>query len=456
MIRIGHFSDLHYAGGANLTEVERCFRFAVDEAIRRGVQCAVISGDATDHALDMHAPAVEALARNVRRLAEHCPVLLLQGTFAHEPPGTLNVFRLLGGRYPVHVSDRIEQVALLPGGAWLSSDGWRFDVPPEGALALFSCVPTVNKAVVAAAVGATEVAAALGEQVSVLLRGFSPSNEAARASGVPTIGVSHGTVHGCLTEHGVPMAGFDHEFTTGALFAAGASAFLLGHIHRHQAWESDARVIAYAGSIGRLHYGEQGEKGFLVWEVGDAHARFALVPTPAKRTVEWSFEGMPDLNTLRAQAATLDLEGAFVRVRWTMPEEDRHQIDRAAIAAIFGRAAQVKLEGRVIPVVRTRAAGISQASTVAAKLTAWAQAAQAHVPPLLGCLEALQCATPEEIATRILEGIEEEGAFDVGESLAQAVDPDPAAAAQAEGSGFFQQTCHDRACVETEPADMTN
>src|SRR5512143_3251639 len=147
------------------------------------------------------------------------------------------------------------------------------------------------------------------------------------------------------------MAGFDHEFTTGALFAAGASAFLLGHIHRHQAWECDARMIAYAGSIGRLHYGEEGEKGFLVWEVGHTHAHFTLVPTPARRTVELSFEGMPDLDTLRAQAATLDLEGAFVRVRWTVPEEDRHQIDRAAIEAIFGHAAQVKLEGRVTPVV---------------------------------------------------------------------------------------------------------
>jgi len=83
MIRLGHFSDLHYAGGANFAEVDRCFSFAVDEAIRRGIECAVISGDSTDHALDVHAPAVEALASNVRRLADHCPVIMLQGTFSH-------------------------------------------------------------------------------------------------------------------------------------------------------------------------------------------------------------------------------------------------------------------------------------------------------------------------------------------------------------------------------------
>src|SRR5213593_2827816 len=95
IIRVAHFSDLHYAG-ATLAEVDRCFGFAVDHAIARGVDCAVISGDSTDHALEVHAPAVAALARNVRRLADHCPVLMLQGTFSHDPPGMLNVFRLLG------------------------------------------------------------------------------------------------------------------------------------------------------------------------------------------------------------------------------------------------------------------------------------------------------------------------------------------------------------------------
>lgn len=243
MIRAAHFSDIHYAG-TTLTEVDRCFTFAVNDAIERGVDVAVISGDSTDHALDVHAPAIDALARNIRRLADHCPVLMLQGTFSHEPPGTLNVFRLLGGKYPVHVADRLQQVALLQDGSWRASDGWRFDAMPNGTWALISCVPTVNKAVVAAAVGASEAAYAVGEQLTILLRGFASVNAAARGRGVATIGVSHGTVLGCLTEHGVPMAGLDHEFTTGSLFGAGASAFLLGHIHKHQAWQQDGRLIA--------------------------------------------------------------------------------------------------------------------------------------------------------------------------------------------------------------------
>ncbi|EWS56839.1 MULTISPECIES: DNA repair exonuclease [unclassified Methylibium] len=407
MIRIAHCSDLHY-GPKNLAEADRCFGAAVDRAIALGAQVAVLSGDATDHALDLHSPSAERLARQVRRLADHCPVLMLQGTFSHEPPGTLGLFRLLGGRYPVHVADRIAQVGLMGDGRWVVSDGWRFDEVPAGVQALFSCVPTVNKAMVAATMGASAAAEATGEQLAALLAGFAPGHRAARRQGVPTIGVSHGTVFGCLSEHGVPMAGFDHEFTTGALFASEAQAFMLGHIHRHQAWQrvgtAGHQCVAYAGSIGRFHYGEEGEKGFLMWEVDADGARFDQVPTPARRTVDIVFEGKPDIDALRTAIAQQDIAGAHVRVRWTVADEDRHEVDRALIERELGRAAEVKLEGRIVPVVRTRAAGISRASSLADKVRQWAQVTDAKPGPLLACLARLDSETGEVIAERILRG----------------------------------------------------
>jgi exonuclease SbcD len=266
----------------------------------------------------------------------------------------------------------------------------------------------VNKAVVAAAVGAADAAQAVGEHLAVLLRGFVPTNRAAQLQGLPTIGISHGTVFGCLSEHGVPMAGFDHEFTTGALFAAEAQAFMLGHIHRHQFWEQAGKAgrqcIAYPGSIGRFHYGEEGEKGFLVWEVDSDQARFALAPTPARRTVDVVFDGKPDLEELRAANAQQDIASAFVRVRWTVADEDRHQVDRRAILRLLEGAAETKLEGRIVPVVRTRAAGISQLAQMEDKVRVWAQVTEIRVEPLLDCLEALATQNPEQLADRLLDG----------------------------------------------------
>ncbi|HQR53989.1 MAG TPA: metallophosphatase family protein [Burkholderiales bacterium] len=371
----------------------------MDALIERGAQCVVISGDSTDHALDVHSPAVGALARQVRRLAEHCPVLMLQGTYSHEPPGTLDVFGCMGAKHPVYIADRICQVALVDG-RWVASERWRFERVPAGAQLLVSCLPTLNKCAVAAAVGATEADWAVGEHIAAVLRGFSPINEEARAAGVPTLGVSHGTVNGCVTEHGVPMAGLDHEFTTGSLFAAGASAFLLGHIHKHQGWRDGRRLIAYPGSIGRLHYGEQGAKGCLVWDVDADGAEFEFIETPARRTLELDFDGPPDMDRLRA--AVEQAQGAFVRVRWTVPEDGRDSVDRGAIAAALDGAAEVKLEARIIPAERTRAAGIGTAVTLEEKVQRWADSVGVSAEPLIERLRLLQWDESEAIATAIL------------------------------------------------------
>lgn len=198
------------------------------------------------------------------------------------------------------------------------------------------------------------------------------------------------------------MAGFDHEFTTGALFAAGAQAFMLGHIHRHQAWEQDGRWIAYAGSIGRFHYGEQGDKGYLLWAVGAATARCALVPTPARRTLDLVFEGTPDLERIAAAAQNGAVDGAYVRVRWCVAEEDRYTVDRRQIEATLAGACEVKLEGRIVPAVRARAGGISGAATLRDKLTLWATSVGTDIAPLLVRLESLQSQTCEQIAYGIL------------------------------------------------------
>ena len=396
---IAQFSDLHYATNT-LTEVDRCFGYAIDRAIEAGIEAAVISGDATDHALELHAPAVEALASRLQQLAHQCPVLLLQGTYSHEPPGTLGVFRRLSGKHPIYVADRIKQVALTSDGRWTESGGWRFDRLPENAWAVFSCLPSVNKADVAASVGATGAAEAVGGAIAALLRGWGQVNQRARLAGVATVGVSHGTVLGCVTEHGVPMAGLDHEFTITALFEAGASAFLLGHIHKHQLWREGNRLVAYPGSIGRLHYGEEGDKGFILWSVDANGARLDFVATPARRMVHLDFAAKPDLEAVKAAAASA--QGAFVRVRWSVVEEEQATVDRAAVLAALAGATEVKLEGRIIPVVRSRAEGISQAHSLGEKVRRWADVTAVDVEGLLARLEHMETADVDQIVQKIL------------------------------------------------------
>lgn len=400
-LTIAHFSDLHYAE-ETLPEADRCFTFAVDEAIRSRVDVAIITGDSTDHALHAHSPAVAALARQVRRLADHCPVLMLQGTFSHEPPGFLTLFPLLGGRHPIHVADTICQVTLTAAGQWQHSDGWRFDTLPHETRLLCTCIPTLNRAALAACSDATVIAETMGEQLARLLAGYAPGHRAARQAGIPVVALSHGTLRGCLTEHGVPMAGADHEFTLGTLFSADACAFLLGHIHKHQVWEHDGQCAAYAGSIGRFHYGEEGDKGFLLWSVSPERASAELCPTPARLTVDFSFAGPPDMDALARFVETHAVQDAWIRVRWEILEEERDQVDRRRIEAMFSGAAGMKLEGRIIPVVRARAEGIARECSLPRQIEHWAALTGANADCLLSCFEQLRATTPEGIAQHIL------------------------------------------------------
>jgi exonuclease SbcD len=55
-----------------------------------------------------------------------------------------------------------------------------------------------------------------------------------------------------------------------------------------------------------------------------------------------------------------------------VPEEDERAVDRATVEAAVQGAAEVKLVGHIVPVVRSRAQGISQAYTLAEKVRRWA------------------------------------------------------------------------------------
>lgn len=397
-VRILHISDLHYCQ-KHLAQVETCMAHAIDVARSSRVDLAVVTGDSTDHALDAHAPAFLALARRVKELGDLCPVLLLQGTYSHEPPGLLRALQLVGARHPIHVADRLCQVAWQREQGWSESDGWRFEELPD-ADCVFSCLPTVNKAEVAAAVGAASAAEKVGETVFALLSGLGVINQRLRKRGIATVALGHGTVAGCVTEHDVPMAGLDHEFGLGSLGASAASAILLGHIHKHQSWRIERSTIAYAGSIARLHFGEHGDKGLLVWTVDAEGAEFAFHATPARRTIELDFDGLPDFDAIAALAE--ESRGISVRVRYSVTEEESAQVDRARMLEALKDAAEVKIEGRVIPVVRSRAQGINAAQTLEERVACYAELSGIDTAGLGERMSLLASADPEAVARAVI------------------------------------------------------
>ena len=388
-MKIFHASDLHYCP-EHLEEVDRCFAFAIENSADCDV--AVISGDLWDHRVELHTPAVSALLGRIRDLADRMPVLILQGTLSHDTPGALDVFRMIGGDYQIYVADTPGQIMLgeedVGNGPWHQVN-WD-DFPMNGDTCLFSVLPALSKSAIASIVGPEAAAESAGAHILGILRGWAERNDDARAAGIPTVLVSHGTVSGSETEHGVPMAGLDHEFTVGALWAANTDAVMLGHIHKHQKWTNGGQCAAYPGSIGRLHYGECGDKGFLIWDVQPGRATCRLVPTPAKTLLDVQFSGAPDMARLAELAEEAAAMNAHVRIRYAVDEEHRHSVDRAAITALFAGAGAVKLEGTIHPVQRQRSPGISHVRTLGEQLQRWCEVTQTKAGPLLERLRTLE------------------------------------------------------------------
>lgn len=402
-VHVAHTGDLHYSN-LTLAEVERCMDAFVASATSPHIAAIVIGGDSTDHRLDAHTPAFLALARRVKQLSAAKPLIMLQGTFSHEPPGMLSLFGMLSDK--VFVADRICQVALTISGHWMSSAAFCFAEDEFAALvaangvpkAVFTCLPTVNKAILVASTGSTE-SADLGNVVAQVLQGFAASNDRFSGAGIPTIGMSHGTVHNSRTEHGVPMHGADHEFTSGSLFSAGCSAFTLNHIHLHQDWEVNGRRAAYSGSLPCLHYGEVGQKGWIEWAVDAKSSEFKFIPSPAQQFMEFNFSDVPDME----QLTSADVTGKKVRVRYVVDVEHRHVVSDDAIRAALVGALEVKIEPRILPVLRTRAAGMSDANTDADKLQMWMTVTHTDSPQLLHCLATLATSDPESVAKALME-----------------------------------------------------
>lgn len=405
-IRALHITDLHFSP-ANEQESDTC----VGEAVRVAEeewrpQVVILTGDSTDHRLEVHSSALLALAKRIKEFSNLAPVLILQGTYSHEPPGTIEMFGLLSGEFPIAIANRICQVALTKENQWIFSEGAVFapgEIDVTAVRTVITCLPTVNKANLAASLGAADASSEMGSVIQNYLQNVGPVNCQFGLQGIPTIGVSHGTVHGCITEHGVPMNGFDHEFTSEALFDAECSAFMLGHIHKHQSWDKGGRKIAYPGSIGRFHYGEEGDKGFLKWEVSAQASDFDFHVTPSRQMKLFDYDGEPDIEELKL--AALDCKNAYVRVRWQIDQEHSQLVNREQIREIFKDASEVKIETRILKIQRTRADGINREHTLAAKLGRWCGMTGIDAGPLQERLELLAISNPIALANDVIRDI---------------------------------------------------
>ncbi|MCE2986147.1 MAG: hypothetical protein LW849_10550, partial [Burkholderiales bacterium] len=212
-VKVLQISDLHYSK-ETLDQIDRCFEYALNQARQAAVDLIAITGDATDYRLEINSPAFIRLAQRIREATDIAPVLMLQGTYSHEPPGSLNVFRYFGGKYPIKVIDTWSRIALV-GTDLVTTDPYSLI---DGSRLDIWGLPVLNKAAVVGLAGGLESDVAYTTAISSLLRSISDSTRQSAQHSVPSLLMSHGTIVGSTTETGIPLSGLDHEFTLDALF----------------------------------------------------------------------------------------------------------------------------------------------------------------------------------------------------------------------------------------------
>ena len=130
-----------------------------------------------------------------------------------------------------------------------------------------------------------------------------------------SIATFHGAIAGCVSDSGWALStDADVSYFEKYDFA------MLGDIHKRQNLDIEGRV-AYPGSMIQQNFGEDKEKGFLLWEISSRNEwkkKFIeLSPVQPYVTIDWKGDFLTSVNSANLSAE--DLKNARVRIRSEVP-----------------------------------------------------------------------------------------------------------------------------------------
>ena len=289
-LHLGRYPTRVPPGDPALT-VEAVVRSLVDQAIERRVDALVLTGDVADES-NKYFEAFGVLERALHRLSEAgVAVFAVAGNHDYDVLGSVAEAVGSDGVRVLGRGERWEGVTIEKAGRpVLRVVGWSFAGPHVLASPL-DALPDLT------------------------------------GSPVPVVGV----VHADLDAPGSPYA----PVALADLWASGASAWLLGHVHAPRLESRDGRVVLYPGSPQPLDPGEPGPHGAWLVEIADDGAASAE-PVP--------------LATLRYDAVPVDLDGAptaaAVRERIAHALREHGEDVRDASPAVRRAVVRLVLRGR--------------------------------------------------------------------------------------------------------------
>lgn len=419
-------ADLHFSNNKEKREeVITCTDHILTVAAAEGPDTIVLSGDTVDEfdgAIRIDSEAARAAISFVKRAADIAPVVIIRGTKSHDRE-TPYLFAHLGTKYPVHVSNQVEMVALMEGHNCSTPSFQPFnsiqqlielEVAGYVLKTVFTCIPSLDKSYLMGQVDASikEGNAQTKEFLHDLFKGIGQINK--QITTVPRVAVIHGMMTGAQFSSGQTAIGEDLEFGLNDLAQLEVDYVAMGHVHKFQSFKlSNGALACYSGSPGRLNFGETEEKGFLMANFDGQKVKDAnFHPTPARRfalyDIQWGESGVDGI-TAEAEKCKAECHGADVRFRYTIPEEEKYKVNRDELGKsfLYAGARKVKIEVTIIPKTRQRAAGISRITTLPKKVKMWGQTVGENIPEqALKIAETIEGKEVEELIAEAMSRVE--------------------------------------------------
>ena len=293
---------------------------AVHLAAEHEVDCIIVAGDVF-HGPNPSAEAIHQFLEGCR-LARHysIPVVAIAGNHDRAPLPSAPA-----------ILDALDDREAFPGFFGVTRPG--IITVPSGLR--IACLPSIGRAQLAA--GSEASRAELEQRV---VDGLRRLLDGLRALGADVLTL-HYSIAGSVLGSEADISLIDEPMLAPADLEGPWKWIAAGHIHKYQPVTADG---AYAGSIDRMNFGEEGEpKGVCLFDVepyGAGHLRFLELPARRFVTVDLGLEdGAPD-----------DLRDAIVRVRAGAGESSRAQGLRAVVLDAGARSCRIELEREPRPV----------------------------------------------------------------------------------------------------------
>lgn len=359
-VKIVHVSDIHFGSGeghgrinpktglnVRFEDFSRAFIKVVDFALDRQANLFLFSGDAYKNA-SPEPLYQKAFAEQLKRLSDaKIPTVLLVGNHDQILKATAS--------HSMSVFQSLE----VPGITVIESPKLVRIETKNGPIQLIG-LPHVTRHLLMthekySKLTAGEIDQVLVKHVSEIMNQFYEELD----EQLPSVATAHIMVD--TAKAGAEqdlMVGYSMTFPLGIFVHPKLDYVALGHVHRHQLLRSENPVIAYAGSIERVDFGEENEdKGFIEINLcrGQTKIQFhSLDPRPfitvTSDLTEVESPTQHLVNIVRKQAQ----EGSVFRVKYKIQQSRLVELDEDAVRHALPEVLSLRFKPEIIFTERPR------------------------------------------------------------------------------------------------------